>query len=160
MVADKTLKEDSQTDNTKDWFNEMVQNLRLDETLLENDILEKQKGEMYNALINKNHDFTNRLVRNASSIYFINEMVKFYIKELSSRKPRLKKLALELSNSKVLVWAEIDEDDEEMEDILISVEAKINSKFSKDGFHVSSTIVETVDNLLVPSHYSNVEIQA
>lgn len=160
MVIDNPHIEDIQQQSTKDWFDSMIQNLRLDEALLNIDVLDKDKKEIYNAMITKDHDATNRFVRNASSKYFVEKMVKFYFKELASKKPRLVKLALELSNSKVLVWAEIKEDDEEAEDVLISVEAKTNANFSKEGFHISSTIVETEDLLQIPSHYSNVEITA
>ena len=57
----------------------------------------------------------------------------------------------------VLVWAEINDDDEQMEDKLILSEAKINAKYHLYGFDMESTIVETSDKLPVPNHYRSLK---
>jgi hypothetical protein len=79
---------------------------------------------------------------------------------LSSLKHNPKKLGLELSNSKVLVWAEIYDNDDETEKALILAQAKVNARYSKFGFAISSTIVEECDQLAVPNHYHNVAINS
>lgn len=158
MVAENSNKIIKSSD-AQDWFDSMVANLRYDQTLHEIDVLEAEKKKFYDALIANDRDFMHSYARNASSAFFITNMVEAYLKELTnktSKKPS--KLALELSNSKILVWAEINENDEAMEDALILAEAKINSIFSKYGFHISSTIVENCDGLEVPKHYKSVTI--
>lgn len=140
------------------WFDEMVANLRYDQALIENDIIEDDKRKVYNALISGDLDFTHGYARNASSAYFIAKMVNAYLKELVKSGSKPTKLALELSDSKILVWAEIANDDEVMEDALILTEAKTNARFSQYGFYISSTIVEACDSLSVPEHYRNVAI--
>jgi len=117
-----------------------------------------QKKKFYDALIANDRDFMHSYARNASSAFFITNMVEAYFKELSKFESKPTKIALELSNSKILVWAEIKEDDESMEDALILTEAKINSYFYEYGFHISSTIIEDCDGLNVPSHYKNVAL--
>ena len=62
-----------------------------------------------------------------------------------------------LSNSKLLVWSEIEDNDEDMEDALLIAEAKVNGKYQKDGFYINSTIVEKSDNLSIPNHYQILE---
>ena len=62
------------------------------------------------------------------------------MKEIKDRDIKPIKLAFDYSDSKVLVWAEID--NESFEDQLILSQAKINAKFSSEGFCISTTIVE------------------
>ena len=148
----------NQPNNVQQWFDEMVTNLRYDQTLLEIDVLEENKKSIYNTLISGNQDMISHLGRQASTAYFISKIVSDYFKELVKTKSKPKKIALELSDSKILVWAEVSEDDEVMEDGLILTEAKINAEYSKYGFHISSTIVEDCDGLPIPGHYKSVPI--
>ena len=60
---------------------------------------------------------------------------------------------MDLSDASVLVWAEIADDDELMEDQLRLAQAKINAQYSQYGFYLSSTIVEESDCMPIPSHY-------
>lgn len=66
------------------------------------------------------------------------------------------KLALGLSESKILVWSEIKDDDEETEDALLLIEAKINGKYRPFGFYVNSTIIEESDRISIPPHYQTI----
>ena len=84
---------------------------------------------------------------------FVKGMVNEFVCELINRKRFPSKLAMELSDYKVLVWAEIKDDDEETEDALIMSEAKVNAGCFKYGFHISTTIVEEGDKLIIPAHY-------
>jgi hypothetical protein len=71
-------------------------------------------------------------------------------------KPKLAKLGLSYADSKIFVWAETKEDDdEETEDILLRIEAKITFKYFPKGFNLISTIVEKSDKLSLPNHYQN-----
>lgn len=140
------------------WFDEMVSNLRYDELLMNNGILDEDKKEVYSVMASGNQEKISYLARQASSAHFIVNMVDKYFKELIKSKRKPKKLALELSDSKILVWAEVAEDDDAMETALILAEAKVNANYSKYGFYISSTIVEESDGLAVPKHYKQVPI--
>ncbi len=139
------------------WFDDMVAGLRVDQFLMETKNLAKEKQQVYDAMFNKNYTEMHDYVRNMSSQYFIKNLIDTYLFSLAEYQRIPKKLGLELSNSKVLVWAEISSDDEETEDALILSAAKVNQEFSKFGFHISSTIVEEEDNLDLPSHYKEVK---
>lgn len=158
MVADSLHKNQNQANDIESWFDGMVANLRYDQTLLENEIIDDNKRKVYDAMISGNQEFMHNFGRQASSAYFITKMIESYLKELIKTQSKPNKLAFELSDSKILVWAEISEDDETMEDGLILAEAKINAEFTKFGFHISSTIVENSDKLEVPNHYKNIAI--
>lgn len=158
MLKEKVENLEDQSE-TNQWFDEIVSKLRVDQLLLQADVLERQKKEVYEAMINGNHDFMHRYARKNSSAFFIKNLIDSYFIQLSERKARPNRIALELSNSKVLVWAEIESDDELTEDALILSAAKVNFEFSKYGFHISSTIVETDDSFNVPKHYKEVLIK-
>jgi len=158
MLAEKNNHIENQQD-TNQWFGDMISNLRVDQLLLQADVLEKHKKEVYEAMISGNHDFMHNYARKTSSAFFIKNLIDSYFIELVERKAIPNRLAFELSNSKVLVWAEIDNDDEETEDALILTAAKVNYEFSKYGFHISSTIVEEDDKLNIPKHYKEVLIK-
>jgi hypothetical protein len=103
-----------------------------------------------------NQWFVEMVSKKTSSAFFIKNLIDSYFIELGERRARPNRVALELSNSKVLVWAEIENDDELTEDALILSAAKVNYAFSTFGFHISSTIVEVGDKLNVPKHYKEV----
>ncbi|MDP2541614.1 hypothetical protein CSC81_09865 [Tenacibaculum discolor] len=158
MTLENTYKDQDQINNIEVWFDEMVANLRYDQTLFDNDIIGEEKKKIYSAMINGDSDFVHSYARRTSSTHFISNIIDSYFKELLKSKSKPKSLALELSNSKILVWAEIKEDDELMEDTLILAEAKINAEYSKYGFHISSTIVEDCDNFTIPARYKEITI--
>lgn len=135
------------------WFEEMISSLRIDQLLMQTDTIGRDKSEMYKAMIEGNYDQIHDSARNLSSQYFIERLLSTYVKELHSRNVNLIRLALELMNSEVLVWAEIKDDDDETEKALILSAAKANSEFYKYGFHISSTIIEQSDNLDIPAQY-------
>ncbi|RRO19654.1 hypothetical protein [Flavobacteriaceae bacterium 14752] len=148
------------TSNTssESWFGQMIDNLKLDKLKYDTGILNDSQKEFYEAFISDNQTKIHTLTREASSIFFIEKIINAYMEELQNCDSRPKKLAFELSNTKILVWAEIEDNDDVMENHLILTEAKINAKFSQYGFYISTTIVETVDGLEVPEHYNKVSI--
>lgn len=158
MTAENPNKTQNQDVNVEVWFDKMVANLRYDQTLIENDILEEGKKEVYDTMMSGNHESMSDLGRKYSTTYFISTIIDKYFKELIKTKNKPNKIALELSHSNILVWAEIKDDDDMMENALILAEAKINAYFSKFGFNISSTIVEKCDGLEVPDHYKKVSV--
>lgn len=73
---------------TNQWFDEMVSNLRVDQLLLQADVLERQKKEVYEAMINGNQDFMHKYARKTSSAFFIKNLIDSYFIELGERKAR------------------------------------------------------------------------
>ena len=65
-------------------------------------------------------------------------------------------LAFNLSNTKISVWAIIEDNDEETEDKIILSEAKVNAKHRNEGFYLDTMILEKSDNYPIPSHYQKV----
>lgn len=55
------------------------------------------------------------------------------------------------------MWAEIADNDEQMEKILLIAEAKINANYHQFGFAMETTIVEKSDNFIIPNHYQTLK---
>jgi len=138
------------------WFESMIGSIKVDHLQLQTKTATDDKTRMYNNIIEGRHSEMFSDMRNISSQFFIEDLVKEYLTELNERKVITHNLAFELSDAKVLVWAEIENFDESSEDGLILAEAKTNALFSKYGFHISSTIIEKGDNLTVPPHYLSI----
>ena len=144
---------DVQLDPIDNWFSEMIDHLKVDHFMLKTKTAPKEKADLYDAFINKNDDKIVSQLRSISSQHYIKALVYDYINELKSSNKTPIKLALGISDSKILVWSEIEDNDDTMEDILLLTEAKINGKYYSNGFYINSTIIEKSDNIPVPPHY-------
>jgi len=137
----------------KQWFDEIIAELRLDEALYETDLLHKEKRDLYKILSSGNKIKIHEAAYNQARMFFIETMLFDYLDELRGRSAFPKKLAFDISKSKILVWAEIEDDNQDLEQKLILCEAKVNARFFPHGFSITSTIVERSDQLDIPPHY-------
>lgn len=138
------------------WFSDMIDHLKVDHFMLQANIASKEKTEFYQAFLRNDSDKIVSQMRKDSSQYFIKALVWDYLNELKSANKNPIKLALGISDSKILVWSEIKDNDEEMEDLLLITEAKVNGKYQDKGFYINSTIIEESDKLPIPPHYQTI----
>lgn len=139
------------------WFDGVLNHLITDRLMLDTGVAPVETEEFYNAAIQANPYAMTKAIRQETTQFFIQNLVQFYFKELTSYNISPQKLAFDFSDAKILVWAQIADEDEDSEKALILSEAKANSKFSENGFFVTTTIVEESDNLRIPSHYHEVK---
>lgn len=144
--------------SSENWFQEIIHSIKVDELMYRTDTMEKEKRRMFNNMMDNNFEQVARDTRKLASKLIIPSMLDEYFKLISHKFNSLKKLAFEMSDSKILVWVEITQNDEDTEDTLILAEAKINGDFLKDGFRLLTTIVEDCDNLEVPQPFVKVAI--
>jgi hypothetical protein len=135
------------------WFSSIIDHIKVDHLLMSTDTATNDKKEFYNDLMNGETERIMGRMRDDSTQFFISHILKDYIDELKAINKQPLKLAMGLSDSKLLVWSEIEDDDDEMEDALLIAEAKVNGKYIKNGFFINSTIIEKSDNLPIPPHY-------
>lgn len=135
------------------WFDDLVADIRKDQVMLETGTASEETQKRYATVMSGNMDQLASDVRASSTIFFIESMVRYYIQQLKKRGKKPLKLALDFSNAKVMVWAEIMDDDEDTEDALLLSEASTNAYFHEHGFHIASTIVEQSDKMTIPPHY-------
>lgn len=152
QVVDSKLNQDD-LDN---WFETFIDDLKTDHMLLSQGVAGEEKRNLYTALMQKDAIKLAENSRKFSTMIFVKSLVEDYIKELKNQDKLPLKLALGLSDSKILVWSEIEDNNEEMEDALIMAEARVNGKYYNHGFYVNSTIIEKSDNLDIPPHYQQI----
>lgn len=143
-------------DRVKFWFENMIAHLKVDQVLLETNVASTEQKDFFDKLIFGEEADIHALGRVQSSMYFIKSLIQDYVTELNQREAKPLKLALDLSEAKIFVWATINDNDDKTEDALILSEAKINAKYSEYGFHISSTVVELSDKIQIPPHYQTI----
>lgn len=147
------LKNQNQVDQ---WFTQFIDDLKVDHLLLSTNTASPDKVKLYKALIGGDVEEVLTQARQAGSMILIKNIVVDYLNELSEIHRKPIKLALGISDSRILVWAEIEDNDEEMEDALLLTEAKVNNKYHSKGIFISSMILEKSDNVPIPLHYQNI----
>ncbi len=153
MEATTNQNTQSNTVVLDEWFGNFIDSIKTDHFLITEDIAPVEKKRLYNDLIFGNQRSLVSKMRETSTMYFITEIITEYVKEIKNQHKHPLKLALALSDSKILVWSVINDNDEETEDALLIAEAKINGKYHQNGFYLNSTILEKSDNAEVPAHY-------
>lgn len=148
-----TIQNSTDTTRLDQWFDTFIESLKLDNYLLKENLASNETRKLYNVLMDENIGEMMKMTRSTSKMYFMELMIKDYLNELAIREVKFSKIALDLGNSALLSWIELSDDDEKSEDNLIMAEAKLNAKYSDDGFHISTTIVENRDCIPVPAHY-------
>lgn len=138
------------------WFSDIIDHIKVDHFLMSTNAAPKDTKEFYNNLIHGDGAEVITKMRGISTKFYISKIVNDYIAELKNLGRVPVKLAMGLSDSKLLVWSEINDDDEETENALLLVEAKVNSKYFENGFYINSTIIDKSDNLPIPPHYQTI----
>lgn len=143
----------SQSNQTgiNDWFDSFVAMLRSHEVQLETNTAPDELKTFYENAISSNVEELVKFSKEKVQKFYITKMLVTYLEELKPNFPP--KLAFDLKDSEVLVWAEINEDDEEFETRLILTEAKVNALFHDHGYDVVTTIVENGDGISIPEQY-------
>jgi len=141
----------SQSNTSEQWFDDLVATLRTHQLMIETQTANEDTRTIYNILMGGNPLYVAHLSRSASQRQIISSILWDYLKTIKDIKPQ--KLAFDYNDSEVLVWAQIDEHDEQLEKQLYLAEAAINAKYHQYGFDMTSMIVESCDNVTIPNHY-------
>jgi hypothetical protein len=137
------------------WFDEFIAIIRTHQLQLDTNTAPEGLKHMYDVFISGSDTQLAEISKMNANQHFIKKIIVSYLKEVENNMPI--KLAFDLDDSEVLVWAEIQDDKDEMEDFLLLAEATVNAKYHKYGYDLTSTIVERRDNLTIPNHYSLVK---
>lgn len=134
-----------------EWFDSLIASIRADELQLDSGVASEEKMKMYQSFFNKDVFEMAKYNRQFLIRALVPSAINDFLSALDHRKPN--KLAFSYTDSSLLAWVEIKEGNEEMEDLLIDAEAKINAKYHPFGFHMDSLVVEDSDSFEIPSHY-------
>ncbi|QEC42531.1 hypothetical protein [Pseudobacter ginsenosidimutans] len=156
LMSKKVNKSNSDEIKRDRWFPDFISQLNADHFMLVTNAVSEDTKKFYDALFDEDEATMSKLVRQKSSMSFIKKLIYDYLGELKQRSTPAR-LALSLSDSKILVWAEVENDDEAAEDALLLAEAKINADYSQYGFYVDSIILEKRDKISTPpSHFQTI----
>lgn len=149
----------TQNENARmdEWFDNMIATLTAHQFQIQENIASPQIQSFYEKLAFSNQDQIAFQGKQLAQAHFVQRIILEFVQIFFESNPNVpQKLAFYFTDSKVLAWVEINDDDEEMENHLITTEAKVNAKFHQFGFDVEMTIVEKCDEIPVPNHYKSV----
>jgi len=136
-----------------DFIGDIMNHLEMDKMIFKENVATDEKQKLYETFVKGNPLDILQKLRVDTSKAFIGVAMKEYFKQLNVRSAQPIQLAVSSNDAKLLVWAEIKDDDEKTENALIMSEAFVNSIISKYGFYFVTTIVEQSDNTSIPPHY-------
>lgn len=133
------------------WFEELIGAFRSLQKKLEVDQSNSPERVLVETLMTGSKNDVAAMSKNVAQTHFVQSIIFDYLQIIKNELPE--KLAFSYNDSEVLVWAELKDDDWEMEKNLILAEAKIKANYAKYGYNMVSTFVESSDNLPIPNHY-------
>jgi len=135
------------------WFESLIEQLRSDRTAINCGIAPKEKEEFYSKFVTKSIEEIMNDNRKVLIMNYIERALKTYNEKLNEYESKPLKVAFNFADSKIYVFAIIDNDDEKTENALFLSEAYVNAKYREYGVYLSTTILEKEDNYNIPEHY-------
>jgi hypothetical protein len=135
------------------WFENLIFGMRADELSFHPLVDEENTKALYQHIIAVDDGtiFTN-IRREATQVLVKNIILKF-LHELTERNALPDTLAFSLTPTTILIWAEIDDDNEVLEDNILMAEAKTNLYANQFNLSIETLVVEKSDLLRIPDHY-------
>lgn len=142
------------------WFDELLAAISTHKYMLENSLADQELKDFYSTLMGNNVDTIAHQGKAYAQKHFVARVLVDYLSLLNKQNCIPEHLAFDVNDSELLVWAEINDDNEQLEKQLILAEAEINAKYHNYGYDITSMIVEKSDRLSIPNHYSPFSFQA
>jgi hypothetical protein len=139
----------------KPWFVNLIDILKSRFSQQKNQLINIHKEESDIAFSHVVEDYSTAMhqSRIASQKFFTTQILKVYIDEIHSLTNMPDLIGLAIGHNEILVWCQINDDDDEMENNLFLAEAKANADQTNSGISISTTIVERSEIISIPSHY-------
>jgi hypothetical protein len=141
----------NQTNKIEQWFENFIDTITAHGYMMTTGTASEEIKGIYESIIANDELRLAHISRVAAQATLAKKTTISYLKNLSNIFPS--KLAFQNNDSEILVWAEIEDDDWDMEKHLIKAMGKTNAQTHQYGMDVIMTIVEKSDNLSIPNHY-------
>jgi hypothetical protein len=138
------------------WFENLIAGINVDQLNLQTGNDESVKALYQHAIVGNYGDVFKSIRKDAMQVLIKNVVLKF-LHEVIERNALPDTLAFSLTPATILVWAEIDDADEEREDNLLMAETTINVYASQFNLSIDTLVVEKSDLLSVPDHYIEIK---
>lgn len=160
MALPKTTTQD-EFESMNRWFSGTIATLRMHQKQLNHGNAPAGMKEAYDEIIEAGDDYAQMFALHekiAKKRFFL-EMLTEYIESGISENEAIIKLAFSFENKNLLVWAEIEDDNEKVEFELFSLAGKINAEFFEYGFQVQTTVVEQYEKIELPKNFRSYKPQ-
>ena len=142
------------TNERERWFDEIVASLRVDQLQLETGTAPADKRAHYDRLMSGDPEQILLSQQVAVTRHFVGQLLRRFVMLALPHLPRISAMAATANDAEVLMWIELREEDELLEDQLTMIEAEVNAEFHAKGYDLDLMIVEAEDDLPVPEHYA------
>ncbi len=156
-MSQQTLNTPSEKNSKlSDLFDGLVAQIRADELALESGVASNEKRELYKLILENNQIEVAKSAIDMGRVIIIPAMLNDFVLALKKTQILPKNLSVSFNQEKLLVWATVSSENEDMEDSIFIAEAKVNAKYHETGFNVSSTVVYEEDEVSKPAHYQTI----
>lgn len=135
------------------FFNTLRANIDAQERAIITGTASKEEVAFVENSVKGNDDAMMQSIRSALNIRFIEAMMEQYLDYLGNMEKLPLRLAFAFGPTTVLVWAEVEDDDEKMILDLLLAEANLVPKFSQQGAYMKTMAVEKSEERKVPKGY-------
>ena len=144
-------------EKTDEWFEKIINLLQLHHLQLTTSTASEEVTALYELLMDGDNDIINYAAKLGAQKHFVRRIILSFLQTLTDISKF--KLAFDFNDSQVLVWAEIEDDNEELEKELILAGAEVDAKFYEYGWAISIMVVEKSDGFEIPPHYKKLLIK-
>ncbi|HCN37608.1 MAG TPA: hypothetical protein DIS94_07860 [Bacteroidetes bacterium] len=145
-------------ENENEFFDKLIHSLKVDRDCLDKKILNTNTTKTYQNLIAENEtDFIEILEKHTlkKEKSELAKIILNFLDLLSKKEVQLFKLGFDLSDSNILIWAILPNDNELNESNFISAVAKANAE-NESKFYLDAVWVEEEDNLEMPNNFKSI----
>lgn len=135
------------------WFENLIYGIKTDQLPSRSVMEDENTKALYQHIIaDDDSTFFTNIRREATQVLVKNVILKF-LHEVIERNALPDRLAFAHTPTTILVWAEIDDDNEALEDNILLAETKTNAYARQFDLAIETLIVEKSDLLRIPDHY-------
>jgi hypothetical protein len=147
------LTDQAYSSKTEQWFDDLVATLRSHQIQLETNTANNQVKSLYETLMASDHEELLKRNRVLALKYFVPKMLIELMRAFSPFKEHLQKLAVDFNSSELLLWIQLPDNYEKVEDQLLLASSRVSLNYKEYGFAINVDIVEEEDKVDVPQHY-------
>lgn len=143
----------------ENWFSDMFHALQTDKLLLETNTASEEKRALYAAMMGDDIITASILAKESFNRVLTKKALFGFVVHLANSGCKPAKLAFNIADSSLLVWAVVADDDFATEKAIYLAQSAVNTDLIKADYRISATVVDESDDLPIPAHYKEAVIE-
>lgn len=139
------------------WFKNLISGIKTDQLKFQSIIEDENTKALYQHVIAADDGTIFQNIRREATQVLIKNIVLKFLQEVLEQDALPGTLAFALTPAAILVWAEIEDDNELLEDCILQAEEKTNAYANQFDLTIETLVVEKSDLLRVPDHYIQIK---